>query len=147
MIELDYHRAGPDAMASIGPINDYLDACELDDTLLELVNLRTSQINGCAYCVDLHSRRLRQLGKEPRYISSVVTWADSPFFDAREKAALGWAEALTRIAEGVPDSIAEAAREEFDDRELVELTLAVGAMNLWNRFSIGFGRQPRVGGG
>lgn len=146
MIELDYHGAAPDAMASINPIDEYLDDCELDQTLLELVNLRTSQINGCAYCVDLHSRRLRQRGKDSRDIFSVVTWSESPFFDDREKAALGWAEAITRIADGIPESVAEAAREEFDDRELVELTLAVGAMNLWNRFSIGFGRKPRIGG-
>jgi AhpD family alkylhydroperoxidase len=111
--------------------------------LVDLVYLRVSQINGCAYCVDMHARDLRKRGESEQRLFSVVTWHEAPFFTPRERAALAFAEAVTRLGrEGVPDDVYAAALGEFGEKQLVELNLAVATINAWNRFGVTFRLVP-----
>ena len=115
----------------------------LDERLLELVRLRSSQINGCAYCVDMHSKNLRADGETNERIDGVVVWRETPFYSERERAALEWAEAVTLIAvDHVPDAVFESVRKHFSEEELVNLNLAVSMINTWNRFSVAFRAVP-----
>ena len=117
----------------------YVDHCSLERPLLELAKLRASQINGCAYCVDMHSKDLRALGESEQRLYAVVVWHEAPFFNDRERAALAWTEAVTLVSEtGVPDDVYENARSQFSERELVDLTMAVIAINGWNRLAVSF---------
>ena len=114
-----------------------------DERLLELVRLRSSQINGCAYCVDMHSKNLRADGEKNERIDGVAVWRETPFYSDRERAALEWAEAVTLVAvDHVPDAVFESVRKHFSDDELVNLTLAVAMINTWNRFSVAFRAVP-----
>ena len=114
----------------------------LEHSLLELVKLRTSQINGCAYCLDMHSKDARALGETEQRIYGLSAWRETPFFSDRERAALEWAEAVTRVSvDHVPDSVYDAVAQHFSDAELVALTFAVVAINSWNRLAISF-RAP-----
>jgi AhpD family alkylhydroperoxidase len=111
----------------------------LEPSLLELVKLRASQINGCAYCVDMHSRDARKHGESERRLYAIAVWREAPFFTERERAALAWTEALTRISETrAPDADYEWLSSQFNERERVDLTLAINAINGWNRLAIGF---------
>ena len=111
----------------------------LEHSLMELVKIRTSQINGCAYCLDMHTKDARALGETEQRIYALNAWRETPFFTDRERAALEWAEALARISvDQVPDSVYEIARKEFSEKELVDLTMAVIAINGWNRIAIPF---------
>ncbi|ALK97485.1 alkylhydroperoxidase [Massilia sp. WF1] len=111
--------------------------------MLELVKLRASQINGCGYCVDMHSRDARQAGESERRLYAVAVWRETPFFSPRERAALAWTEALTRLARQQElDTDFAALREQFSEREMVDLSLAISAINSWNRLAVGFGAQP-----
>ena len=113
--------------------------CGLERGLLELVKLRASQINGCAYCVDMHTKDARAHGETEQRLYAVVVWRQAPFFTERERAALAWAEAVTLVSrEQVPDKVFEIARQQFSDKELVDLTMAVIAINGWNRLAISF---------
>lgn len=115
----------------------------LDERLLELVRLRSSQINGCAYCVDMHSKNLRADGEVNERIDGIVAWRETPFYTERERAALEWAEAVTLVAvDHVPDEVFQRVRPHFTDEELVNLTLAVSMINTWNRFSVAFRAVP-----
>jgi AhpD family alkylhydroperoxidase len=107
------------------------------------VKLRASQINGCAYCVDLHSSDLRKEGETDQRLFGLTVWRETPFYTPRERAALAWTEALTLISQThAPDAEYEALAEQFDERERVNLTLAIGAINTWNRLAIGFRKLP-----
>ena len=120
-------------------VERYVRECGLDRRLLELVKLRASQINGCAYCVDMHTKDARTNGETEQRLYAVVVWREAPFFTERERAALAWTEALTLVSqEQVPDNVFEIARKEFSDKELVDLTMAVIAINGWNRLAISF---------
>ena len=113
--------------------------CGLERRLLELVKLRASQINGCAYCVDMHTKDARANGETEQRLYAVVVWREAPFFTERERVALAWTEAVTLVSqEQVPDNVFEIARKEFSDKELVDLTMAVIAINGWNRLAISF---------
>jgi AhpD family alkylhydroperoxidase len=114
----------------------------LESELLELVKMRASQLNGCAYCLDMHSKDARARGESEQRLHVLTAWREAPFYSARERAALAWCEALTLLPQsGAPDEVyAELARE-FDDEEIVALTLAIVAINGWNRFAVGF-RSP-----
>ena len=113
----------------------------LEKTLLELVKMRASQINGCAFCMDMHGGALRKAGVEPRKLDTLAGWRDSRFFDAREGAALAWAEQLTTLPSGAPaDATYEALKDHFDESGIAELTMAVATINAWNR--LGVGMQP-----
>ena len=115
----------------------------LEPALLELVKLRASQINGCAFCVDLHTRDARAAGESDERMHLVCVWHEAPVFSPRERAALAWTEALTRIADThVPDDVYELAKSEFSEAELVNLTLAVVTINGWNRFAVSFRAVP-----
>ena len=115
----------------------------MDPVLFELVKLRASQINGCAHCIDMHTKELRAAGEDEQRLYLLDAWEESPFYSDRERAALAWTEALTLVTEGhVPDAVYEEARQHFSEKELVDLTYAVMAINAWNRIAIAFRKQP-----
>jgi AhpD family alkylhydroperoxidase len=123
-------------------LEKYLAGCGLEHNLRELVKIRASQINGCAYCLDMHTKDARAAGETEQRIYALSAWRETPFFSDRERAALAWAEAVTLIAGGVPDDVYEEARKHFDEQELVDLTWAVAAINAWNRMAISFRAVP-----
>lgn len=130
------------AKAMLG-LEQYLAKCGLESALLDLVKFRVSQINGCAYCLDMHSKDLRAVGENEQRLYVLDAWRDSPFYTDRERAALAWAEAVTLLKEKeVPDQAYEQARAQFSEEELVNLTLAVVAINGWNRLNIAFRTTP-----
>ena len=126
-------------------LQGFVDASGLEHSLVELVKLRASQINGCAYCVDMHYRKARQAGESEERLALVAVWREAPVFTARERAALAWTEATTLIAgTGVSDALFEETRRQFKDDELVKLTMAIVAINGWNRLSVAFAIPPRL---
>ena len=141
---IDYAKISPAGYKAFGGVYVYLQNCGLSHELIYLVYLRVSQINGCAYCIDMHSRDLLKLGVTIDKLVLVPVWRDAgEVFSARERAALAWAETVTRVAEtAVPASDYEAAAAEFSDKELADLTYAVGLMNAFNRFGISFRTPP-----
>jgi len=142
---MDYATAAPGVMRAMAQLDAYVSNCGLEPSLRELVKLRASQINGCAYCVDMHSHDARALGETEQRLYSLPTWRESPFYSDRERAALAWTEALTLVAvDHVPDAVFEQVRPHFTDDELANLTLAIGTINAWNRFGVGFRDVPAV---
>lgn len=143
---LDFMKAAPAGYRALGGVQGHLLQSGLSEVLLELVNLRVSQINNCAFCLDMHTRDLLKQGQKIEKLALVQAWAEAgPVFDARERAALAWAETVTRVAEtGVPDEAYEAARAVFNEQELVELTIAIGMINTWNRLAISFRATPQA---
>lgn len=136
---LDYHKAAPEVMKAMLSLEGATRQVSLPLPIRELVKIRVSQINGCAYCLDMHTPEARHAGVSQQKLDVLAAWRESPAFDARERAALGWAEALTRIeATGAPDADYAALATHFGDRERVELTLVVTTINAWNRFAVGF---------
>ena len=124
-------------------LETYLGQCGLDKKLLDLIRLRVSQINGCAYCLDMHWKDLRAAGETEQRLYGLGAWRESPYYTDRERAALAWAEAVTLVTEGrVPDEVFEEAHRHFNDEELANLTLAVVAINGWNRLNIAFRTVP-----
>lgn len=115
----------------------------LDPSLLELVKIRASQINGCAFCLDMHARDARASGESDERLDTLAAWREAPFFTERERAALAWAEAVTRVADTrVPDEVYEEVREQFSEEEIVALTFAVVTINGWNRLAVSFRQAP-----
>lgn len=142
---LSYAQANPGALAAMRALQDYVNRSGLEPELLELVKLRVSHMNGCAFCVDMHTKDARAAGEREQRLYGVPVWRETPYFTDRERAALAWAEVVTRVADtGVPDEAYEGAREHFDETELVDLTMAIVAINGWNRLAVAF-RTP-VGG-
>jgi AhpD family alkylhydroperoxidase len=138
----NYRKASPDAYKAMLGLENYVNECGLELTLLDLVRLRASQINGCAFCIDMHWKDLRARGEEEQRLYMLNAWRESSLYSERERAALAWAEAVTLVAEEhVPDAIYEETRRHFSDKELADLTLAVVTINGWNRLSIAF-RTP-----
>jgi AhpD family alkylhydroperoxidase len=136
---IDLKKLSPGAMNTMLGLEKYLHSCGLPENLLHLMKFRVSQINGCAYCIDMHSKDLRAAGETEQRLYLLDAWREAPFYSDRERAALAWAEAVTRVTEGhVPDEVYEQARRQFTEEELVNLTLAVVTINGWNRFSIAF---------
>lgn len=141
-LRLSYKTVAPDGYKALFGIHGYMTQT-VPRPLLDLVWLRVSQINGCAYCVDLHSQQAAEHGAPQRQVHNVATWWESPLFDGRERAALAYAEAVTRLsAQKVPDDVYEAAAAQFSDKELVDLTIAIATMNAWNRMAITFRQGP-----
>ena len=133
---------GKGAFGALFGVNAYLNESKLEKNLIELIDYRVSQINGCAYCLDMHSKDLRHGGETEQRIYMISAWRETDLYTAREKAALAWAEAVTELRDRqVSDEVYEAARKEFSDEELVDLTLAVTMINTWNRFNVAF-RTP-----
>ncbi|MBY0441345.1 MAG: carboxymuconolactone decarboxylase family protein [Mycobacteriaceae bacterium] len=141
---INYTQVAPQGMKALGGVHLYITQSSLLPALLASVYLRVSLINGCAYCIDLHSRELRELGVSNEKIALVPVWGEAgELFDARERAALAWAEIVTEISTaGVSDSAYAAVSTHFDDKELVDLTIAVGLMNVYNRMAISFRNTP-----
>ncbi|HEX6543231.1 MAG TPA: carboxymuconolactone decarboxylase family protein [Ktedonobacterales bacterium] len=140
---LNYGKAAPGAMRAMIGLENYLDECGLEPKLLDLVKLRASQINGCAYCVDMHSLDLRAEGETEQRIYALPVWQETPFFTDHERAALLWTEKLTLISlDHVPDEVYEQVRPHFTDEELANLTLAIATINAWNRFGVSFRSEP-----
>ncbi|MEO8468195.1 MAG: carboxymuconolactone decarboxylase family protein [Chloroflexota bacterium] len=141
-MRLDYQLALPEAARAMSELERVVDASTLDPKLLELIKLRASQINGCAYCLDMHTKDAQAMGEDPQRLHLVAVWREAPVFSVRERAALAWTEALTLLPEtGAPDDVYTAVAHEFDPAEQVALTLAIVAINGWNRLAVGF-RQP-----
>jgi AhpD family alkylhydroperoxidase len=129
----------PDAMRAIMGVQQYVNRSGLEPNLLELVKLRASYMNGCAYCVDMHTTDARAHGESEQRLYAVAVWRDTPFFTPRERAALAFTESVTELGrEGVPDAVFDEARAHFTDAELVKLTMAVIAINSWNRLNVTF---------
>lgn len=140
---LDFRKASPEGNKVMSALHAFVRGCGLDHSLLELVKLRASQINGCAYCIDMHTKELRADGESEQRLYLLDAWRESPFYSARERAALAWTEAVTLVTEGhVPDDVYEEARAQFSEEELVNLTLALVAINGSNRLNIAFRTLP-----
>ena len=136
---LDFYKASPESAKAMIALEGAVVKSGLEPELLELVKLRASQINGCAYCVDMHSTDARKRGETERRLHAVAVWRESPFFTERERAALAWTESLTLIAQTrAPDADYEWLSSQFDEEERVKLTLAINAINGWNRLAVGF---------
>jgi AhpD family alkylhydroperoxidase len=143
---LDYNQIAPAGAKALGGVYGYVMQSGLPAVLVDLVYLRISQINNCAYCLDMHTRDLLKKGQKVEKLALVQAWAEAGnLFDARERAALAWAETVTRVAEtGVPEEAYQAARAVFEERELVDLTIAIGLMNAYNRMAISFRNTPQA---
>ncbi|MFO0873374.1 MAG: carboxymuconolactone decarboxylase family protein [Phycisphaerales bacterium] len=140
---IDYVRVAPDAVKALSATRPYLAASAIEPRLRALVELRVSQINGCAYCVDLHSHEARRAGEAQQRLDCLPVWRETPFFADRERAALAWAESVTLVPQtGVPDAVFEDARRHFSEKDLVDLTLVIASMNAWNRIAISFRQAP-----
>lgn len=136
---LDYAGVAPAAMRAQMAMERHVRECGLEHTLIELVKIRASQINGCGYCLDMHTKDARAAGETEQRIHLLSAWREAPIYTARERAALGWTEALTRLADGAPsDAHQREVRAHFTDEELVNLTTAVNVINAWNRLAIAF---------
>ena len=142
---LNAYEAAPEAMRAVQRVEGYIQQCALEKSLIELVKMRASQINGCAYCLDVHSKDARRAGETEQRLYLLDAWHESPLYTERERAALAWTEALTRVAEThAPDSTYDEVRRHFEKKELVDLTTLIGLINLWNRLAIGFRYQHPV---
>ena len=134
---IDYLKSARGAYHALLGVEHYLQQCGLEESLQNLIKLRVSQVNGCAYCIDMHCKDLRAAGESEQRLYGLDAWEESPYYTDRERAALAWAESVTNIQEGhVPDGVFERVKEFFNDKELADLTLAVTAINSWNRLSI-----------
>ena len=142
---LDVMKISPAAYKALSAVQAYVDQSGLERSLLELVKIRASQINGCAFCLVMHTNDARKHGETDERMYLLDAWHEAPVFTARERAALAWVEAVTLIADShVPDEVYEEAREHFSEKELVDLTMAVIAINAWNRASIAFRVTPQL---
>ena len=136
---MNFYKASPDAMKAVMGLETFVQKSGLEASLIDLVKTRASQINGCAYCVHMHTKEARQRGESEERLYLLSAWHESPLYTARERAALEWTEAVTLVADSrVPDDVYEEARRHFSETELVNLTVAVAAINAWNRLAISF---------
>ena len=140
---LDYRAASPKAVATMVGLETYVHSSGLEEPLLQLIKTRASQINGCAYCIDMHTKDARAAGETEQRLYLLPAWRETAFFTERERAALAWTEGVTQIAEGhIADALYGSVREHFGEKELVDLTVAVIAINGWNRLAIPFQTVP-----
>ena len=140
---IDPTKVAPGAYQAMAGLEAYVRKSRLEPALLELVKVRASQINGCAYCIDMHTKDARANGETEQRLYGTSAWRETPFFTDRERAALAWTEALTLISKDhAPDAVYEEVRQRFSEEELVNLTLAIVAINGWNRLAIGFRAVP-----
>jgi len=140
---LDFYKTSPDAIRAMLAFSAATEKLGLEPALLELVKLRASQVNGCAFCVDMHAADARKGGETERRLYAVSVWRETPFFTPRERAALAWTEAVTLIStRGAPDDVYAALSAEFSPKEQMDLTLAISMINCWNRLAISFHKMP-----
>ena len=142
---LNMTQAAPEAAQAMRALSGYAKKSGLEPSLYELINIRVSQINGCAFCLGMHSKDARAHGETEARLHLLAAWREAPMFSERERAALAWAEALTQIGPaGVPDALYDEARRNFSEEEMVKLSLTVAVINSWNRLMIGFRVPPQV---
>lgn len=140
---IDYQKQSPELFKKFVEFSMGFKQSPLEESLLDLVDIRASQLNGCAFCVDMHVKGATMHGERPLRLHHITIWRESPLFSPRERAALAWTEILTRIpAEGVPDAIYDKVREEFSEKELSDLTFLVMSINAWNRVNVAFQIVP-----
>jgi AhpD family alkylhydroperoxidase len=140
---IDITQVSPDAYKAMAGLEAYVRRSKIEPGLLHLIKTRASQINGCAYCLDMHTKDARAHGETEQRLYTLAAWRETPFFTDRERAALAWTEALTNVAQThVPDEVYQLARRHFSEAELVDLSLAVVAINGWNRLAIAFRAEP-----
>ncbi len=140
---MNWHDVAPDGYKAMIGLEVYLARCSLETTLKELVKIRASQINGCAFCLDMHMADARKHGESERRLNLLPAWREVGWFTPRERAALAWTEALTLLPQSqAPDADYQALREQFSEKEVADLTLLVSTINAWNRFGVGFRLQP-----
>jgi AhpD family alkylhydroperoxidase len=141
-IRIDYRKIAPEAVKVMYDLENYVRRCGLEESLLQLIKYRASQINGCAYCMDMHTKDARANGETEQRLYCLSAWYDSPFYTGRECAALAWTEAVTMVSEvDISNELYEEVRHHFTEIELVNLTMAIIAINSWNRLAISFGRE------
>jgi AhpD family alkylhydroperoxidase len=138
-----YNKYSPNALHAMFALEKHLKSSAIEEKLLHLVKLRASQINGCAYCIDMHSKDARSAGDTEQRLYALNAWRETPFFTARECAALAWTEALTLVSQNhAPDDLYDSTRKEFTEQELVDLTYAIATINAWNRLAIAMRAVP-----
>ncbi len=143
MQRLSYSKVAPEAVEILRGLDRYAKNSDLEAELLELVRVRASQINGCGFCIDMHTKDARTRGESEQRLYALSAWRETPFYSGRERAALAWTEAVTQIGEGgVPDEVYDEARKHFTEKELVDLTFAIIVINSWNRLAISFRTPP-----
>jgi len=142
---LNYAKAFPEGVHAVLGVEKAVRESGLEPSLLELVKTRASQLNGCAYCIDMHTKDARAAGETEQRLYALSAWRETPFFTPRERAALAWTEAITNIQQGhAADAVYEEVRREFDEAALVRLTLAIAQINTWNRIAIAFRAEPGI---
>jgi AhpD family alkylhydroperoxidase len=140
---LHFAKTAPGAYQAMDALETYLESCGLEEALIHLVKLRASQINGCAYCLDMHWKDLRAIGETEQRMYSLDAWRECPYYTERERAALAWTEAVTLITDGhVSDAVYDAVRPHFSEKELCDLTVVISTINAWNRLSIAARTTP-----
>ncbi len=146
-MRMNYQAAAPEAVKAMVALETYLARQSrsedgIDKPLMELVKVRVSQINQCAFCLDMHTKDARALGETEQRLYALSAWRETPFFSGRERAALAWAEANTLLPQGLSDALFETVRAEFTEAQLTNLTLVIAAINAWNRFGVSFAPVP-----
>jgi AhpD family alkylhydroperoxidase len=142
---IDVTKVSPTALQAASALQGYVDKSGLDAKLRELIKIRASQINGCAFCLAMHTRDARKIGETDERMHLLAAWREAPVYNARERAALAWVEAITLVTQGhVPDEAFEAVRKQFSEKEIVDLTAAAVVINSWNRLAIALRVPPQV---
>lgn len=142
---IDFYTASPDALKAMIALETAVSKLPLEKSLIELVKLRASQINGCAFCIDLHTTDALKAGETTRRLFAVTAWREAPFFTDRERAALLWTESLTQLSlTHAPDEDYDVVRAQFSEKEMVDLTVAISTINSWNRLAVGFRKTPQA---
>lgn len=140
---IDARKHAPEAQRALYALEQYLAGCGLEHGLIHLMKMRASQINGCAYCIDMHSKDARALGETEQRLYELDAWRETPFYTDRERAALAWTEAVTLVSQShVPDSVYEEVRKHFSEKEIVDLTLVLATINAWNRLAVSLRAVP-----
>jgi AhpD family alkylhydroperoxidase len=140
---IEYAQVAPGAVEAMRAVETYVCTCGIDPKLLELIKIRASQINGCAYCLDMHTKDARTQGETEQRIYALNAWRETPFFTEKERAALAWTESVTQVSTSqVPNEVYEIVRQYFDEKEIVNITTAIVAINGWNRFAVSFRSVP-----
>ncbi|MGM4979846.1 MULTISPECIES: carboxymuconolactone decarboxylase family protein [Rhizobium] len=135
----NFAKASPDSYKAIVALENFVQSSGLERRFIHLIKLRASQINGCAYCVDMHVKEARHDGLSEQWINLMCVWWESPVYDDRERALLRWVDSVTKIAQtGIPDADYEPLKQHFSEEEIVKITVAIGAINIWNRLAVGF---------
>ena len=143
-MRIDYDQIAPQAVKAVLELEKFVNNSGLEKSLLDLVKIRASQINGCAYCIDVHCSDARKHGESERRLQAICVWQESPFFTAQERAALAWAEAITLLSSThAPDDIYVELRKYFDEKATIDLTMAIITINSWNRLAVSFRKLPK----